>query len=82
MICGEWKRSGQVSDETTYNARSAPYPFPLMPDALVTRISIVTTLLRRRLEGLATRRAKCSAGRMRLSGLGTNRPIGKEELQR
>jgi hypothetical protein len=47
------------------NARSAPYPFPLMPDALVTRISIVTTPLRRRLEGLATRRATCNAGQMR-----------------
>ena len=42
------------------NASSAPYPFPLVPDALVTRRGIVTTLLRRRLEGLATRHAKCT----------------------
>lgn len=45
-----------------------------MPDALVTKISIVTTLLRRRLEGLATRRAKYGAGQTRFSGLGTNGP--------
>jgi hypothetical protein len=53
-----------------------------MPDALVTRISIVTTLLRGRLGGLATMRRQSSAGLMRFSGLGTNRPIGKVERQR
>jgi hypothetical protein len=43
---------------------------------------MATTILRRRLEGLATKRAKCSAGQLRFPGLGTNRPIVKEETQR